>query len=228
MRPLLLISVLTIVGFISMAMNSITLPQTIQVALDAPDSSWSVKIERVYEVDDELWVVARAKKEAEVGAAVITKVSDSVNVPSRKKRILYFVLGKTWNWQGSQPYQYVNDPELEQRLAGKSARLIYDNAVEQPFADISEPADEFVKVQIRGKLATGVVAIGGETTGTIITSGNIAWELAFDEKGGLNQQATKLHRKTVTVTGTLQRRSGVEVKDRWIVKVSKMTDSRLP
>jgi len=83
-----------------------------------------------------------------------------------------------------------------------------------------KPVGDFVKVFIRGKLKTGIVAIGGETTGTIITSGNITWELNLGDDERLRQQAEEWNEKPVMVTGMLTRKKGVEIKERWIVDVA--------
>lgn len=81
------------------------------------------------------------------------------------------------------------------------------------------PKGERIKIEVTGKLKTGLVAIGGETTGTIITAQNHAFELQLK---GADQQALaeKLHNKVATASGELTIRQGVEVrKPRWIITV---------
>src|ERR1700733_2216119 len=70
------------------------------------------------------------------------------------------------------------------------------------------------KVELTGKLRTGIVAIGGETTGTIIETKKGRFELDFAKQKELRQKAGKLNGKTVMVVGTLKIRRGVEVKQR--------------
>ena len=79
-------------------------------------------------------------------------------------------------------------------------------------------ADSYIKIQARGKLETGIMAIGGETTGTILhtKSGTLESDLA---KNKLGDQAEKLNGKAVVVTGTLSIRKGVEIHQRLIVVV---------
>src|SRR4051812_17795220 len=84
------------------------------------------------------------------------------------------------------------------------------------------PMDESIAVTVVGTLRTGVVAIGGETTGTTITAKGIKWELDLGKSADLPAAAEKLNGKQVTVAGTLERRSGVEVKERWIVTVTSL------
>jgi hypothetical protein len=84
-------------------------------------------------------------------------------------------------------------------------------------------AEESITVTIVGTLRTGIVAIGGETTGMTITAKGIKWELDLGRNAKLRTAAEKLDGKGVTVTGTLERRAGVEVKERWIVTVTSLT-----
>jgi hypothetical protein len=88
----------------------------------------------------------------------------------------------------------------------------------------SAPADESINVTVVGTLRTGIVAIGGETTGTTITAKGIRWELDFGKNAELRAAAEKLNGKQVTVSGTLQRRAGVEIKERWIVTVMSLKE----
>ena len=80
-----------------------------------------------------------------------------------------------------------------------------------------------IKVEITGTLTTGIMAIGGETTGTIIQSGNVTWELDFGQNPQLQARAKELNGKRVVVTGTYRRGRGVEIAQREIVTVASLT-----
>jgi hypothetical protein len=82
------------------------------------------------------------------------------------------------------------------------------------------------KVEMKGKLRTGIVAIGGETTGTIIETKDGTFELDFGKDKELRQKANKLKDKLVLVAGTLEVRKGVEVKERKIITVSKLQEAK--
>lgn len=82
-----------------------------------------------------------------------------------------------------------------------------------------EPAPE-IRVQIVGKLKTGIVAIGAETTGIVIQVKNVTWELDLHDDPKLLAAAKKLDNKLVRVKGTYERREGVEVAERHIVTVT--------
>ncbi len=84
----------------------------------------------------------------------------------------------------------------------------------------SAEQEESITVKVVGTLRTGIVAIGGETTGTTITAQGITWELDFGQVPQLQKELEGLNEKQVVVEGKLERRSGVEVQVRWIVNVS--------
>lgn len=85
-----------------------------------------------------------------------------------------------------------------------------------------EQPDEYIKVEIKGTIHGGVVAIGGETTGTVITAKGITWELDLGNTESFRKLAEKLDGKTVLVTGSLEVRKGVEIPKRWIVTVTSL------
>jgi F5/8 type C domain len=88
-------------------------------------------------------------------------------------------------------------------------------------ASASTPsAGDYIKVEIKGTLETGLMAIGGETTGTVIRVNDVTWELDFGGNKELKESATKLNKKTVLLTGTYQKIKGVEIRERHIIKVA--------
>jgi len=89
-------------------------------------------------------------------------------------------------------------------------------------ADEQSGPEESINVTVIGILRTGIVAIGGETTGATITAKGIQWELDFGKNAELRATAEKLNGKLATVSGALERRAGVELKERWIVTVTSM------
>lgn len=83
--------------------------------------------------------------------------------------------------------------------------------------------DPSVSVECRGRLRHGVVAIGGETTGTTITFNRMVWELQLHDDAA-RQFAKEHHKEPVVVTGTLQKIGSTEVKVRWIIDVKKLSE----
>ena len=85
----------------------------------------------------------------------------------------------------------------------------------------TKPAQkDSIRVTVVGTLRIGIVAIGGETTGTTITAKGIAWELDFGKNSALQETVEQFNGKRVTVRGSLERRKGIEIKARWIVTVT--------
>jgi hypothetical protein len=83
------------------------------------------------------------------------------------------------------------------------------------------PSDhgESIEVRVRGTVRGGLMAIGGETTGTTIRARGVTWELDFGANEAMRAKAEALDGKTALVTGSLEARAGVESKNRWIVTV---------
>jgi hypothetical protein len=83
---------------------------------------------------------------------------------------------------------------------------------------------DYVKVEIRGMLQTGIMAIGGETTGIIIKAGDWSWDLDLGTDRQLHELAARLHGKTAVVRGTLKRISGIERGERHVVVVESLSE----
>ena len=96
------------------------------------------------------------------------------------------------------------------------------------FGVIATAADkeEGAKINVQGKLKTGVVAAGGETTGTVIETKDKSYELDFGKDKELREKAEKLKGKQVMVSGTLIVKKGVEVKERRIITVTKLEEAK--
>ncbi len=92
----------------------------------------------------------------------------------------------------------------------------------------ANPQDGAVHVICHGRLLQGVVAIGGETTGTTVSFDGMTWELKLSDE--VRRQIEKEEHRQVTVEGRLRRVAGVAIPVRWIVDVEKLTkrDSKAP
>jgi hypothetical protein len=95
--------------------------------------------------------------------------------------------------------------ESEKRPAGSPARA----------------SRESIRVAVRGVLETGVVAIGGETTGTVIRAKGITFEVQIEEPY-LRERADALNGKPAVVAGELVVRPGVEVPQRYIIDATRV------
>jgi hypothetical protein len=77
-------------------------------------------------------------------------------------------------------------------------------------------------IEAKGKLSTDIMAIGGETTGTILTTKKGTWELDFGGNEKLCKLADKLDGQVVVVRGVPERREGVEIKERRVIQVQSL------
>jgi hypothetical protein len=84
------------------------------------------------------------------------------------------------------------------------------------------PTRDYVRVEVRGTLETGIMAIGGETTGTTIRARGMTFELQID-RPALRREAERLSGRTVVVHGELTMRRGVEIGQRWIIVVDRLS-----
>ena len=81
---------------------------------------------------------------------------------------------------------------------------------------------DYVKVEVRGTLRAGMVAIGGETTGTLIRARGARWELDLSQLRDGPARAAALDGRTVVVKGSLEVRPGVERRERTVVTVTSL------
>jgi hypothetical protein len=86
----------------------------------------------------------------------------------------------------------------------------------------SSPAGDYIRVEIRGTLRTGMMAIGGETTGTVVSARGATWELDLTQLPEGHRRAESLDRRRVLVKGSLEIRPGVERRERAIVAVTSL------
>ena len=89
-----------------------------------------------------------------------------------------------------------------------------------------EKEESYIQVEIKGTLEIGIVAIGGESTGTIIKSGKVTWELDLGGNQDLLELAAKLNKQPVIVTGRYQQKAGVEIPVRHIVTVKTLKGAK--
>ena len=92
--------------------------QTIQLKLMVPDTTWMFAIDEIYQVRQELWVVASVKQMGQAfGLMMITTLEDQVTVKAPALPVKYYILGKTWGWKNEEPYIFIkNRTEIELAL----------------------------------------------------------------------------------------------------------------
>jgi hypothetical protein len=82
------------------------------------------------------------------------------------------------------------------------------------------------KIEVKGKLRTGIVAVGAQTTGIIVETKDGNYELELGKDKELRARAEKLDKKEVQVIGTLTIKKALEgQKDRRIILVKKLEEA---
>lgn len=89
----------------------------------------------------------------------------------------------------------------------------------------SPAVGDYIKVEVLGTLRTGIMAIGGETTGTLIKARGVTWELDLSQLPGGAARVESLDGRRVVVKGSLEVRPGVERRERAIVTVTSLERS---
>jgi hypothetical protein len=83
-----------------------------------------------------------------------------------------------------------------------------------------DAVEDAITVEVTGTLRTGLMAIGGETTGTVIVANGVSWELDLRALPEVKAKIAEYDGKKVVVSGTFEQRRGVERRKRDIVTVT--------
>ena len=114
-------SVLTLL--FSAACHSRPADRSIELSVTVRDPAWTIRIERVYRLDDRLIVLSRLSRDPELMAAqVISTARDRLTAALPADRVEHWILGRGWNW-AEEDHRFVTDQEIKQELAG--AELLY-------------------------------------------------------------------------------------------------------
>jgi hypothetical protein len=81
----------------------------ITVQLTVPDAAWTIAIDEIYRVANELWVISTLRRTGDLSAQVISTVRDSVEICAYGVVVKHFVVGKTWHWENEEPYVFLHD-----------------------------------------------------------------------------------------------------------------------
>jgi len=80
-----------------------------------------------------------------------------------------------------------------------------------------------ISIEVNGILRTGQMAIGGETTGTTITSKGIQFDVDWSNAAQLARQAEQFDGKHVRLSGTLRQQTGPERGRRFIINAKDLS-----
>ena len=104
----------------------------ITVKLTVPDATWSIAIDAVYEVGDELWVVSIVSPNPDMaGVQMISTVQASLTIAAPDLPVKNFIVGKTWNWKNEEPYTFIEGlKQIHDEI--QSGKLLYQAAKAGP------------------------------------------------------------------------------------------------
>jgi len=105
---------------------------------------------------------------------------------------------------------------LRKNVAWRAGETVSDAAAED---------EEYIRVEIKGRLNSQIMAIGGETTGVVVEASGAMLELDLKDERQ-RRAAELLHEQQVLVTGRLQVLRGVEIRQRWIVTVESLRSAK--
>lgn len=75
----------------------------ITVKLTVPDAAWTIAIDEVHKVGNELRVIDIVSRNTDMMAAqVISTVQASLQLVAPDLPVKYFVIGKTWDWKNEE------------------------------------------------------------------------------------------------------------------------------
>ncbi|MEM8549150.1 MAG: hypothetical protein AAGF10_00010 [Verrucomicrobiota bacterium] len=88
-----------------MSGDMLIINKLLKLEMEVPTPAWTLSIDEVYLVGEELWAIATLKqKQGAMSPQVITQVEDSVIVKSVPNLpVTYYVLGKTFGWAPKVP-----------------------------------------------------------------------------------------------------------------------------
>ena len=101
--------------------------RTLVVTCTVPSSGWSLEVDEVRRVGDELWFLSSLTRPEGLALTVISEVSAMADVYAPDLPIKHFMIGKTWNWKNEEPITFIkNRKEVAEEMdAGK---LVYKKA----------------------------------------------------------------------------------------------------
>jgi zinc protease len=103
-----------------------TSQQSISIRLDTPDAGWQIEIAKIYRTSENLIVISQLKHPSDIAAAVISTVSDTIEINATDDApVRHYVLGKTWNWGDTASYTFIDSMDVF-GTALNGAKLLYE------------------------------------------------------------------------------------------------------
>ena len=128
---------LAVVGFVLLAHSSAQADRDIGIQFKTPTLGRKVRINQVWKVGDELWVISSIAPQRGAGLTAIGTAKDSVRVSADKKvKVRHFVIGKNWNWWDGDKAEFIKSVEaLKEQMKKddkKTDAVLYPTAKKKP------------------------------------------------------------------------------------------------
>lgn len=110
-------------------------PAPVRVAVTVPSGGWTLKIGKVYEVGDEIWVLAEVRNSGGIAVQVISNLEATAPVrPAAGQKVRTFVGGATWNWRDPDAgaVEFVDDLQAIDKKAKEAGGRLLHKAPEEP------------------------------------------------------------------------------------------------
>jgi len=94
------------------------------LTVTVPEGGWHLRIERIFERENEVWILAQLQHTTGPSSQMIQTVQATLptGLPAKPQRV--FIAGKTWKWANQEPYEFVPTLSDVIKQAG-AARLLY-------------------------------------------------------------------------------------------------------
>ena len=97
----------------------------VTLGVETPDAGWRLRVERILERADDVWILARLERPPGPAAQVISQAQTILPIVLPNKPFRVFVVGKTWGWPNAEPYEFIVSADEMPRHAG-GGRMLYN------------------------------------------------------------------------------------------------------
>jgi len=98
--------------------------QQIKVKLTVPDTTWTITIQEIYKVGNEVWVISYVSQNPDtIGAQVISIAQTSLKIQLPDLPLKNFIIGKMWDWENTEPYTFITDLKQIEKDLNSGVRL---------------------------------------------------------------------------------------------------------
>lgn len=122
MNKVLIALIFTILFF-----NLYASEKLIKVRLRVPAPNYSIQIDKVYVLKQEVWIIAKVSEHSTEGTlGVLATVEDTVKLNLPDLPMKTFIIGKDWNWKNNENYTFLENYKPIQKGLSKG-KIVYQS-----------------------------------------------------------------------------------------------------